>query len=168
VRLLGLISLAILVACHSNSSVGDVGSPSHYVFRSGEDALTVLQKSPDLAGRCGTLPHALGSPQPGSTGQLSCMHMTVRPSNQKWLLNLWTYSDDFYAEAGYRKSCAEIPRTKTDGWWLIYQPGQTWFAEVSSDADIGRPTPPEFVAEKVANVLLSTAWNDCGAVKSSN
>jgi hypothetical protein len=118
-----------------------------------------------MYGRCGTFPHAIAGEERDSTGQLTCFPFYVSPSPTRWNLLLVTYSNTFFPEAAYRKECTGIPHSRTGGWWVIYQPGQNWYAEISANADVNGPTPPAYVAESVANVLHSTAWNDCGAVK---
>jgi hypothetical protein len=163
-----LTALALIVgACGRTADVesSSPATPEKYSFASADEAWAVLKTGQGMSGSCGTMPHAIGGDEEGSTGQLNCVKMTISPSNGKWLLNLWTYSDDFYAEHGYRTSCADIPRGDHGGWWVIWEPGQNWFAELGPDADVGGRTPPDFAAEKVASVLHSTAWNDCDAVK---
>jgi hypothetical protein len=168
ISLIASASLLMIIACDRTTDDASTSpaTPQQYAFASADEALQVLKEtSQGMGGRCGTFSHALGGTQEGSTGELSCFKLSVSPSPGRWHLNLWTYSDDFYAESGYRESCALIPRHGSGGWWLIWQPGQNWFAEINADVDVGGPTPPEFVATAVAEVLHSTAWNDCGAVK---
>jgi hypothetical protein len=155
-------------ACHSSenkSSPDIVAGPKQ--FSSGDEALETLKANTNtpegsMGGRCGTLPHGLSDHREGSTGELTCTAVHVGAAPGRWLLNLWTYSDDFYAEAAYRKSCALI--STYDGWWVIWEPGQNWYAEVSEDTDLNGRMPPAFVAEAFANALSSAAWRDCSAI----
>jgi hypothetical protein len=116
-----VISAGLLVsACDRSADVqhSTPATPQQYAFASADEAWKVLREtSQGMVGRCGTFPRAIAGEEEGSTGQLSCLNFRVSPSQGHWLLNLFTYSDDFYAEAGYRKECADIPHSKTDGWW---------------------------------------------------
>jgi hypothetical protein len=164
VRALAAISRLVMLACDRTSATPP-SSPSPQVqqFASADEALDVLKTGQGMGGRCGTYPHAIAGEERDSTGQLSCFPFYVSPSPTRWNLLLVTYSNTFFPEAAYRKEC-ESPRGDYGGWWVVWEPGQNWYAEISAEKDFHGRTPPEFVATAVADALHSTAWNDCSAV----
>jgi hypothetical protein len=50
-------------------------------------------------------------------------------------------------------------------WWLIWQPGQTWYAalEAVSEPGTSHPRPSPATAHAFADALASSAWHDCSA-----
>lgn len=161
-----LLFVLFLIGTACGSSPTGTASPTPRQFGSADEVLDTLTAAGDqMGGRCLTFPHALTPYDAGSTGELSCSKVVVGTEPCLWQLNVWTFKDDFFAEAGYRKDCAAMRSPGTTGWWILWQPGQNWFGEVSDDdITVRAKKPPAGVARALAAGLGSTAWEDCSAV----
>lgn len=163
IRALAMLFFIVMSSCSTSSveNAPSTPSPTPPMFVSPHDVRTYLEEHS---------PIGMGRDCTSSSDGLSCSKVEVPPHPGRYRLIVLLYADDFQAEKAFRESCHELDDLgpSGSGWWVIWQSGQDWYAEVSDDSKSGfdAPTPPVEVAQTLAEALGSSAWNSCSVVKS--
>jgi hypothetical protein len=164
-RVAFLILAGLLAACQ-DSDPPTSPSPSAKVRdpSTPQEAFDVLAQDPRITTlKCEELPGL----DPGETGVLHCGKIAVSDGARPWDFIIWFFDDSFFPEDEYRKGCE--PGLFSGKAWLVWEDGQRWIGEVRDRTIViaKEKSPPQLVANTIADALGSSAWRDCSGVDDS-